>query len=183
MSPVKPWRELSTEALLDCRVFSVERSVAEGPEDHAQHDFFRIASADFVQIVPVTGDDEVVMVRQYRHGAGRLTLEVPGGLVDPGESPEAAAVRECLEESGYRAGAPRSLGVTNPNPALFGNRLYSFYAPGVERVAEVQKTSTEHTEVVLVPAERLPDLLRDGTIEHALIAGTLWRYVYERDLL
>jgi 8-oxo-dGTP pyrophosphatase MutT (NUDIX family) len=180
MGRVKPWRELSVETLLDCRVFSVERSLAEGPEDHAQHEFFRIASADFVQIVPVTGADEIVMVRQYRHGAGRLTLEVPGGLVDPGESPATTAARECLEETGYRAEALRSLGVTNPNPALFGNRLHSFYAPGARRVAQIQNTSTEHTEVELVPVARVPELLSDGTIDHALIAMTLWRYLFER---
>lgn len=179
MGPVKPWRELATEHLLDCRVFSVERSIAEQPQDHTRHDFYRIVSVDFVQIVPVTRDSEVVMVRQYRHGAERVTLEVPGGLVDPGELPQITAARECLEESGYQAGSLRSLGVANPNPALFGNRLYSFYAPDVERVADIQNTSTEHTELVLVPVDRLAELLCDGTIDHALIAATLWRFLHE----
>ena len=64
------------------------------------------------------------MVRQFRHGLGNVTLEIPGGIIEPGEEPAAAAVRELREESGYRAGRVRLLGSSNPNPALFGNRVH-----------------------------------------------------------
>lgn len=178
MSKAKPWRELAADPVLDCRVFSIERSIAESPEDRAQHEFFRIRSQDFVQIVPVTADQQVVMVRQFRHGAEYLSLECPGGLVDPGETPAQTAARECLEETGFAVRRLEPLGQTNPNPALFGNRLHSFYAADVERVGEVQNTSTERTEVVLVPADRLVRMLCDGTIDHALIEATLWRFLY-----
>ena len=66
------------------------------------------------------------MVRQYRHGANRITLETPGGLVDPGETPAEAAAREMLEETGYQAREIISLGGINPNPAIFSNRLHAF---------------------------------------------------------
>lgn len=180
MSRIDPWRELATEHVVDCKVFAVERSLAISPDDEAEHAFYRIRSQDFVQIVPVTRAGSVVMVRQYRHGARAVTLEVPGGLVDPGEAPEATAARECLEETGYEAARPRLYGTSNPNPALFGNRMHSFYALDVEQVGEIRNTSSEHTEVELVPLERLPELLRDGTIQHALIAYTLYRFLSER---
>jgi 8-oxo-dGTP pyrophosphatase MutT (NUDIX family) len=116
-------------------------------------------------------------VRQYRHGCQRLTLEIPGGLLDSGEDPAEAALRECLEETGYRALEALSLGVVNPNPALFANRLYSFYAHGATLEAAVQNVGTEHTQAVLVPLRDLERLLLTGEIDHALVAATLWRYL------
>ena len=81
-------------------MFSVERSIAESPVDGTRHDFYRIHSGSWAQIVPVTKEGDVVLVRQYRHGARVITLEMPAGLVDPGEDPAQAAARECLEETG-----------------------------------------------------------------------------------
>jgi len=179
MSDSLEWRELAREPVADCRVFSVERSTAVSPTDGSERAFYRIVSPAWAQIVPVTSDGRVVLVRQYRHGAGRVTLEIPGGLVDPGEDPLRAALRECLEETGYRARKAVSLGVVNPNPALFSNRLYAYLATDVEPAGAIQNTSTEQTEVVLVPVRALPELLLRGDIDHALVVGALWRYLHE----
>ena len=135
-------------------------------------------SPTWAQILPITADGKAVLVRQYRHGAQRVTLEMPGGLVEPGEDPAVAAMRECLEETGYRATAAVSLGVVNPNPALFAHRLYGFFATNVTLERAVQNTSTELTECVLVPVAELPEFLTRGDIDHALVAATLWRYLY-----
>jgi 8-oxo-dGTP pyrophosphatase MutT (NUDIX family) len=180
MSDVPDWKELERERILDCGIFSVERSRARSPQDGSEHDFYRIVSVEWAQVVPVTRDGGVVMIRQYRHGSERVTLEIPGGLVDPGESPAVAARRECLEETGYRASAVRALGTLSPNPALFGNRLHAFVAEGVERIGEVQNTGTEHTHVEVVSIAELERLLAEGKIDHALVAATLWRFLYER---
>jgi 8-oxo-dGTP pyrophosphatase MutT (NUDIX family) len=172
------WREASRETVGDYRIFTVERSVALSPVDGQPRTFHRIQSQSWTQIVPITADGHVVMIRQYRHGAQRVTLEIPGGLVDPGEDPAEAALRECLEETGYRARRAEPLGVVNPNPALFANQLHGYFATGVEREAGVQNTGTEITEPVLVPLRKLPDMLQSGEIDHALVAQTLWRYLY-----
>ena len=179
MSSSLQWREVAREPVADCSVFSVERSIAASPADGAQHAFYRIHSGSWAQIVPITKDQEIVLVRQYRHGASRVTLEIPAGLVDPGEDPRDAAIRECLEESGYRATNAVSLGVVNPNPALFSNRLYAYLATDVEPVSEIKNVGTEQTEVVLVPVRRLPDMMLGGEIDHALVIATLWRYLYQ----
>lgn len=175
----KPWRELRRERVANCRIFEVERSVAASPVDGSEHDYYRVLSRDWVQIIPLTAAEEVVMVRQYRHGSSSIVLEIPGGLVDPGEDPAAAAIRECLEETGYAAGAVESLGSINPNPAIHAHRLFSFYATDVVRVGEIQNTATEYTEVELVPVARVAGLIENGTIDHALVAQTLWRYLFE----
>ncbi|MEO8464224.1 MAG: NUDIX hydrolase [Gammaproteobacteria bacterium] len=172
------WREASRETVGDYRIFTVERSNAVSPVDGQVRTFHRIQSQTWTQIVPITTDGHVVMIRQYRHGAQRVTLEIPGGLVDPGEDPAAAALRECLEETGYRARHAEPLGVVNPNPALFANRLHGYFATGVERERAVQNTGTEVTEPVLVPISALPAMLVSGEIDHALVTQTLWRYLY-----
>ncbi len=173
------WPEVERQSLIDCRIFSVECSRVKSPQDGRIHDFYRILSVDWVQIVPVTAQREIVMVRQYRHGPGEVTLEIPGGLVDSGEDPQTAAVRECLEETGYRASGVRPLGSVNPNPALFANRLHSFVAELAEPVGPIRNEGAEQTELELVPEERIPELLLTGSIDHALVATTLWRYVHQ----
>jgi ADP-ribose pyrophosphatase len=174
------WRELRTRRLMECRIFSVEESTAESPTDGSAHDFYRIACGDWVQLIPLTPELEVVMVRQYRHGSGACTLEIPGGLVDPGERAEQSALRECLEETGYLAEQANPLAILNPNPALFPNRLHTFWAENVRRVADIKHGPTERTEVVLVPLAELPARLRAGEIDHALVAGVLWRFLADR---
>jgi 8-oxo-dGTP pyrophosphatase MutT (NUDIX family) len=171
------WPELAREHVADCRVFSVERTIAASPTDGTRHAFYRIHSGDWAQIVPVTTDGRLVFVRQYRHGARRVTLEMPAGMVDAGEDPAVAALRECLEETGYRARDAFSLGSVNPNPTLFDNRLHSFFATGVVRERDVQNTATETTEVVLLERDEVRAKLESGEIDHALVALTLWRFL------
>ena len=137
----------------------------------------RIECVDWAQILPITTDDEAVLVRQYRHGTQRITLEMPGGMIDPGEDPATAALRECLEETGYRVREARPLGIVTPNPALFSNKLHAFYATGAVAERAVQNTGSEVTEVVLVPMADMEDLLASGEIDHALVSGALWRYL------
>lgn len=181
MRDVKPWPVLRRERIAECRVFDVERTTTRSPKDGDAHHFFRILSPDWAQIVPLTADGHVVMIRQYRQGAERATLEVPGGIVDPGETPAAAAERELLEETGYRVERVVALSDLNPNPALFSNRLYAFAAEGAVRVGDIANDRTELTAVELVPVAELPRLLVEGAVDHALVVATLWRYLHWRN--
>ena len=180
MSGPRRWTPLETELLQECAVFSVSRTRTVSPNDGSEHDFYRIDSCDWVNIIPVTPDGDVVMVRQYRHGTREVTLEIPGGMVDPGETPATAAERELLEETGYRVDQVVPIGATSPNPAIFGNRVYSYLGHGARRVAEVSNDGTEETAVELVSEARLPELLRSGGVDHALVlAAFLFRKLHQ----
>jgi ADP-ribose pyrophosphatase len=132
---------------------------------------------DWVNVIPVTDDGHVVMVRQFRHGAQRETLEVPGGLVDPGETPAESAARELLEETGYRARSVEPIGSVSPNPALFANRLHAFVASGCVLEGDIVNDHSEETQVELVPIADIDGRIARGEIDHALVlcAFQFWR--------
>ncbi len=170
------WRVLDEEHLQDCKVFDVHRATMESPRTGEAHPFYRIHSPAWVNVVPLTASDELVLIRQFRHGLRAVTLEIPGGLVDPGETPAEAAGRELREETGYRAGRLETLGSINPNPALFANRCHMQVALDCEWEGQIANTSTEETSVELLPLAELPGVLRRGEIDHALVVAALYAF-------
>lgn len=173
MAGPRKWSQISREPVAECRVFDVHRLRMRSPRSGEDHTFFQISAPEWVNVIPLTPRDEVVMIRQFRQGAAALTLETPGGMVDPGEAPAEAGARELLEETGYRGDRLVPLGAINPNPALFDNRLHVFAALGCERVAEIQNGTTEETHVELVPRPELAQRVREGAVDHALVVAAL----------
>ena len=178
MEPTQPpaWRVLADEHLQHCKVFDVHRATMESPHTGEPHPFYRIDSPAWVNVVALTAADELVMIRQFRQGSRVVTLEIPGGLVDPGETPEQAAGRELREETGYRAGRLESLGSVNPNPALFANRCHMQVALDCEVEGSIENSATEETTVELLPLAALPQVLRSGGIDHALVVAALYAF-------
>ncbi len=178
---IKPWPCIQSRSGGSFRVFSVRTDAAISPRTGVEHDFHIIESRDWVNIIPLTTDRRVVMVRQYRHGSRTITLEIPGGLADPGDTPEEAAARELLEETGYQADRWTEIGGVNPNPAIFNNRCYTFLAQDICKVSDLVPDQTEDIEVDLIPLADIPELIRAGRIDHAIVIAAFFLYFLQTD--
>ncbi len=176
------WERVASEIAYACRIFAIRRDRARFSRDGAEHDFHVLESRDWVNIIPITASQEVVLIRQWRHGIRNCTLEIPGGMVDADDpSTLVAARREMVEESGYDSERVEALGVIHPNPAIQNNRCHSFVAHDVERRHETSFDTTEETEVVVVPLVRIPELIRSGEITHALVVVAFhWLALHSR---
>jgi ADP-ribose pyrophosphatase len=168
MSPPRAWRRLGKGEEQDLTILRVREDTFEDPRDASPHPRVILTAPDWVTVVALTDAGEAVLVRQFRFGVEANSLEVPGGMVEPGEEPSAAAARELHEETGFRAREVVPLGFVHPNPALQNNRCQSFLALGCRHEGPAVQDAGEDIEVVLVPASALQRLVREGAITHAL---------------
>ncbi len=161
----------------DYRVFETRRIAAAHPVTGETRDFSIIRAPDWVNIIALTADMHVVMVRQHRHGVGRQTLEIPGGMVDPGEHHSAAAARELREETGFAADEWLELGVVEPNPALQTNRCFTWLAVDAYRAGELALDPGEVLEVEHHPLADIAAMIQQQTITHALVVAAFLHFV------
>jgi 8-oxo-dGTP pyrophosphatase MutT (NUDIX family) len=174
--PLRRWQPLGAPQATNFSIFDVVRS-AFRREDGRQREVYTLRCDDWANVVARDPAGRILFVRQYRFGVRDLTLELPGGVIDPGEAPEAAARRELYEETGHRAVELVALGGANPNPALQGNRIHFFYAPLAERDGDApfDGGGDEECEVVAVAPDEVAALVDRGVISHALCIACLAR--------
>lgn len=165
---IKEWELLDSRVDKDYGVFQIRTKKARSPRTSRVETFYVIEANDWVNIIPLTDDGKVVMVRQFRHGSKDVTLEIPGGIVEEASSEE-AALRELLEETGFSGERVLHLGTTNPNPAIFTNLCHTYLVHNAVKVADSNLDPDEDIDVVLVPVDEIPSLIRNGTISHALV--------------
>lgn len=167
--PEKSWTLLGSRPVSEHRIFRLRYDRYRVEPSGGELDFVVMEAPDWVNVVPLTPEGQVVLVRQYRHGNRRVSLEVPGGMVDPGESPEAAGLRELREETGFVAERMRLLGRVAPNPAIQNNWCYMYLAEGCRPSATPQPEEFERIEVELRPLADIPALIEREEVFHSLV--------------
>ena len=168
---IQPWEIKSSRRVLDCRIFQVRQDVTVNPRTGQPHDMYVLEQSDWVNIIPLTPDNQVVMVEQWRHGTRTVELETPGGLLEAGELAEHGARRELLEETGYAPTNVERLGTVYPNPAIQCNRQHYLLATGCRQVADLKLDHAEDIRVRLIPLAEIPNLIRTGKIMHGIVIG------------
>ena len=182
---LEPWPLLSSRILQTLPIYRLRQDDRRSPRTGRTHAFYVLDSGDWVNVVPVTPDGNVLLIRQFRHGTASFVWEIPGGMVDDeDEAPEAAARRELIEETGYEPERMRRLGVVHPNPAIQNNRCHTFLACNVRYRGKQRLDGSEDIEVMETPWAEVLGMVERGEITHALVLNALFwyqRFLAERE--
>jgi 8-oxo-dGTP pyrophosphatase MutT (NUDIX family) len=170
------WIRGPERILAATRVFEV-RAVSYRHEGRAaDREFAVIAAPDWVNVLALTPDDRLVLVRQFRYGIDEFSLEIPGGVMNPGEDPVTAGLRELREETGYTGLRGRLLGAVRPNPAIQNNRAYFVLVEDAIKTHALEWDHDEEIETSTVPAESVLAWARSGRITHSLVVAALFHF-------
>lgn len=175
------WERRGHQLRLQTRVFDVHAVRYHHPVRGTEREFIVLQAPDWVNVVALTTDDRLVLVRQFRFGIDALSLEIPGGVMEPGEDPVAAGLRELREETGYSGGRARLLGAVHPNPAIQANRCHFVLVEGVARSHDLAWDADEEIHVETRAVDEVLALARSGGITHALVLDALMLFAGHRD--
>ncbi len=162
------WRLSRTKSLRDFRVLSVQERTFEHVPSGKQKEYVVCDSADWVFVIPITPDNNVVFIRQFRHGRGEVVLEIPGGVMDPGETPQETGIRELREETGYVPETVGMFGPLLPNPGLNTAKYHVAVARGCLPKFEPSPEPFEEIAIELRPLDSVPGMITSGELQHAL---------------
>ncbi len=178
---VEIWQRRTSKQIADCRVFRVREDLCERDSDGAAHNFFVVEAPDWVNVIALTKEKNIVLIEQYRQGTEEITLEIPGGMIDAGEEPEAAARRELVEETGCEAVEFVLLGKSRPNPAIQTNWMYHYLALDCEKTVETAFDEHESLLTKIASPAEVENLIKSGNLSHSLaVAGFYYFYLHDK---
>jgi len=170
---ISAWNRGSSRVLAKTRILELHGVTYSHPGRKSESEFTVIHTSDWVNVVATTLDRQIVLVRQFRYGINAPSLEIPGGIIEEGEDPVQAGIRELLEETGFAGTHARILGRVHPNPAIQNNRCHLVWVENAVRRSEVAWDEHEELEVITLPVDRAYALAHAGEITHSLVLNGL----------
>ena len=177
------WETLSSEYLVRAPWAVLRKDVCRMPNGHVVPEYYVLEYPNWVNMVALTADNRFILVKQYRHGVKQDVLEIPGGVIDPGEDAPTAAARELLEETGYRFDALEEISTLFPNPATSNNITTTYRLSGVVKLQEQDLDDQEDIDVILATTEELKKLLLYNQFVQALHTAAVFYALVKLDLL
>jgi 8-oxo-dGTP pyrophosphatase MutT (NUDIX family) len=168
------WENLGQTLIAPTRIFDLCSVRYRHPVRAIERDFYVINSRDWVNVVALTADHQLVLVNQFRYGIDRLSWEVPGGIIDAGEDPVVAGLRELVEETGFTGENARLIGQIHPNPAIMNNRCHFVFVENCVRESALKWDPDEEIQIATLPAEQVLQEAHTGLITHSLALNALF---------
>jgi len=174
---IQPWKKIDSKPAGDFRIFSIRHDFKISPRTGREHDFFVLDCPDWVNVIALTPDRQLVMIEQFRQGTSTVELEIPGGIMDPKDaSPVSAGIRELREETGYEGAQPQIIGNVFPNPAIMSNTCHTLLVEKCQPTGQVEWDQGEDILTRLVPIADIPRLITSGQIRHSLVIVALYHF-------
>ena len=174
---MEKWKTLSKKLVGNFKIFELFQYEREHPNTHKINNFYGLKSYNWVNIIPLTRVNEIILVEQYRHGIDAPAIEIPAGLIELNEDSKDAAMRECMEETGYQGeGNAIFLGKVKPNPAFLNNYCYHYLWLNCEKKCEQKLDENEDINVIKVPFNHIKAMIESGEIDHSLVISALYYY-------
>ena len=171
---MEKWKLLSSEYICREPWATLRRDICELPDKRINDHYYVLEYPDWVNMVGITAQNELLVIKQYRHGAGIISLEIPAGTTEPGENPQDAAVREMHEETGYQFEKIEEIATLYANPATSGNITYTYLMTGGQKVQEQELDEHEEIDVFLIPLEEAKAMLLENQFRQALHSSALF---------
>jgi len=167
------WERLRESIQAKTPIFDLLRARFRHPVRGSERDFVVLSPPDWVNVVALTPEHHLVLVRQFRYGINDFSLEIPGGVMEAGENPITAGLRELREETGYQGTSARLLGSVHPNPAIQSNRCHFVFAEGTVPTHALEWDQDEEIQIMTSPVDAVLALARSGGITHGLVLDAL----------
>ncbi|MBM75473.1 MAG: NUDIX hydrolase [Proteobacteria bacterium] len=178
---LKNWSILTDRKVLNTPIFTVHQIIAQSPKNpQKKGDFVYLDVPSWINVIAITPDEKVIFVQQYRHGTQSVTLEIPGGMCEEGESFVSAGARELLEETGFQGSSVELIGVVDPNPAFQNNRCGTILVKDAQLVQEQHLDPMEEIDITLIPLAQVDALIRQGKITHSLVVAAFFHLKLHR---
>ena len=177
---IEPWVTTKEELKYTTNIFKLlSRDMKLESEDHSAT-FSIIEAPEWMNVIPLTSENEIVLVEQFRYGIEEPTLELPGGMVDAGETHDETARRELLEETGYAGDTWSYLGKVSSNPAFLTNYTHLYVVQNCRKVQEQQLDGNERINIHTMPLDDFLKMVHEGTVHHSLVVAAVAKYLLWR---
>ena len=171
------WELKKQELHSDCRIFEVFKRRFQRKSDGVEGDFFVLDTNDWVNVLAITPEEELVLVRQFRYGSQEFSLEPPGGVIEKDEDPIVAGIRELAEETGYVGQEAQIIGNARPNAAILSNHCHFVLVEDARKVAEIDFDQHEELVAELYPVKDLKELVTNDQISHSIGLNAIFRLI------
>lgn len=178
---IEKWKTIRSEYLIKRPWLTARRDEVELPNGVRNPEYYVLEYPDWVNVIAITKEGQFVMVRQYRHGLDDVFTELCAGVMEKGETPEQAARRELLEETGFGGGNWHLWSVLSANPSAMTNLSYTFLATDVELISSQHLDRTEDIQCLLYSLEEIKEMLEKDELKQALMAAPLWKYIAKKE--